>query len=219
MTEIHSKILLVEGKQDRLVIPYLIEANGVSWETSKKPIVYIRSFNGYQNLVDPDVIATELQASDLTTLGIIIDADDNPSGRWQSLRNASLKSIPDIPATLSEDGLIQVIEINESRIKFGIWIMPDNKICGMLETFLANMIPSGNEPLWQYAQEVTQEAKDRGAVFTNSHSDKANIYTWLAWQNPPGRQLHQAVMERILDPNHPNAQRFVTWFKTLYDLL
>jgi hypothetical protein len=215
MTEIHSKVLLVEGKQDLRVIPYLIEANGVPWGTRKKPIVYIRDVDGYQNLVDPDAIATELKASGLTTLGIIIDADDNPSGRWQSLRSACLKSIPDIPATLPKDGLIHT---NADGIRFGIWIMPDNRICGMLETFLTYMIPTGNEILWQYAQEVTQEAKGRGAIFTDSHSDKANIYTWLAWQNPPGRQLHQAVMERILDPNHPNAQRFVTWFKTLYDL-
>ncbi|MFM7603034.1 MAG: DUF3226 domain-containing protein, partial [Pseudanabaena sp.] len=38
------------------------------------------------------------------------------------------------------------------------------------------------------------------------------------WQNPPGRQLHQAVMEKIFDPQHPNAQKFVKWFKDLYEL-
>jgi hypothetical protein len=48
--------------------------------------------------------------------------------------------------------------------------------------------------------------------------DKADIYTWLAWQNPPGRQLHQAIMERILAPSHPDAQKFGNWFKTLYGL-
>ena len=90
---------------------------------------------------------------------------------------------------------------------------------GMLETFLTYMIPEDGATLWQFAQAVTSEAKGKGAVFTELHLDKANIYTWLAWQNPPGRQLHQAIMERILHPNHPNAQRFVTWFKTLYGLI
>jgi len=96
--------------------------------------------------------------------------------------------------------------------------MPDNRMRGMLETFLPYMMPTGSTELWQFAQAVTNEAKGKGAVFTESHLDKANIYTWLAWQNPPGRQLHQAIKERILQANHPNAQRFVTWFKTLYGL-
>lgn len=216
MADIHPKILLVEGKQDVRVIPELIEANGVDWGTRKNPVVYIRDYDGYQNLVDPDVIATELQASGLSALGIMIDADDNPSGRWQSIRNASLKSVPDLPETLPKGGLIHTAP---NEIRFGIWMMPDNRMHGMLETFLTYMIPLGNEVLWQFAQETAQEARSKGARFTDPHVDKANIYTWLAWQHPPGRQLHQAIMERILDPKHPQARRFVTWFRTLYGLL
>jgi hypothetical protein len=216
MADTHQKVLLVEGKQDVRVIPELIEANGVNWGTRKKPVVFIRDYDGYQKLVDPDVISTELQASGLSALGIMIDADDNPTGRWQSIRSASLKSIPDLPEALPEDGLIHT---TPTGIQFGIWIMPDNKMRGMLETFLTYMIPTGSEILWQFAQTVTKDAKGKGAVFTDPHLDKANIYTWLAWQNPPGRQLHQAIMERILHPKHPNAQRFVTWFKTLYGLI
>lgn len=216
MADIYPNVLLVEGKQDRFVIPELIEANGVNWGTRKRPVVFIRDYDGYQNLVDPDVISTELQASGLSALGIMLDADDNPIGRWQSIRNASLTSIPDIPEVLPEDGLLHT---TSSGIKFGIWIMPDNRMRGMLETFLTYMIPTDSEALWQFAQVVTNEARGKGAVFTDPHLDKANIYTWLAWQNPPGRQLHQAIMERILHPNHPSAQRFITWFKALYGLI
>ena len=215
MAEIHRNILLVEGKEDVRVIPELIEANGINWGTRKNPIVYIRDYDGYQQLVDADVIATELQASGLSALGIMIDADDNPTARWQSIRNACLKSIPSIPTDLPEAGLIHTAPNN---VKFGIWMMPDNKMCGMLETFLAYMIPDISESLWQFAVEVTKESKNRGGAFTDAHYDKANIYSWLAWQNPPGRQLHQAIMERILNPQHPNAQQFVNWFKNLYNL-
>jgi hypothetical protein len=215
MADIHSKVLLVEGKQDVRVVPELIEANGINWGTRKSPVVYIRDYKGYQNLVDPDVIATELQASGLSVLGIMLDADDNPKGRWQSIRNASLNSIPDLPDDLPEEGLIHTAP---GGIRFGIWLMPDNKMHGMLETFLTYLIPTDNETLWELAQKVTQEAKSQGAGFTDPHLDKANIYTWLAWQNPPGRQLHQAIMERILNPKSPYAQSFVTWFRTLYGL-
>jgi hypothetical protein len=83
---------------------------------------------------------------------------------------------------------------------------------------LAYLIPDERETLWEFAQQSTQEATNQGADFTEFQRDKANIYTWLAWQNPPGRQLHQAVMAKILNPTHPNAQKFVTWFKELYGL-
>jgi hypothetical protein len=215
MAVIHQNVLLVEGKQEVRVIPELIEANGVNWGTRNNPVVYLRDYDGYDKIVDADVISTELQASGLSALGIMIDADNNLNGRWQSIRNVCLKSIPDIPEDLPEDGLIHHAP---NGVKFGIWIMPDNRMRGMLETFLAYMLPDGNEPLWQFARETTEQAKNKGALFTDAHYDKANIYTWLSWQDPPGRQLHQAVMERILNPRHPNAQKFVTWFKTLYNL-
>lgn len=215
MAAIHQNVLLVEGKQEVRVIPELIEANGVDWGTKNNPVVYLRDYDGYRKIVDADVISTELQASGLSALGIMIDADDNLNGRWQSIRNVCLKSIPDIPEDLPEEGLIHSAP---NGVKFGIWIMPDNRMRGMLETFLAYMLPDGNEPLWQFSQETTEQAKKKGALFTDAHYDKANIYTWLSWQDPPGRQLHQAVMERILNPQHPNAQKFVDWFKTLYSL-
>jgi hypothetical protein len=215
MAEIHKNVLLVEGKQEVRVIPELIEANGVNWGTRNKPVVYLRDYDGYRKIIDPDVISTELQASGLSALGIMLDADDSPDERWQSIRNACKGSIPDIPKDLPETGLI----LNAPNgVQFGIWLMPDNRMRGMLETFLAYIVPNSSEPLWQFSQEASSAAKKKGASFKDTHYDKANIYTWLAWQDPPGRQLHQAVMERILNPQHPNVHKFVTWFKTLYNL-
>ena len=209
-----AKKLIVEGEQDKRVIPEFIEAKGIPWgETRDTAIVNIEVYGGNQ-FIDSDFIGTELKASGLTNLGLIVDADDNPSGCWQSIRNACLKSIFDFPEKLPETGLIH----ETNGIKFGVWIMPDNQQEGMLETFLSCMITDENKSIWQYAQEVTKEAKNKGAAFKDSHVDKANIYTWLAWQNEPGRQLHQAIKERILNPNHPKADVFFNWFKALYDL-
>jgi len=216
-----SKVLMVEGVTEKYLIPYLMESNGVKWGNGKDRPVEIESCDGYPNIVKPDVIATTLQQSSpsLTALGIVIDADNNPRDRWQSIRNVCQKSIPDLPIALPDNGLIcDVTNANNDKVKFGIWMMPDNQTCGMLETFLAYMIPNETEMLWQFAQSSVEAAKTQGAKFTEFQRDKANIYTWLAWQNPPGRQLHQAVMEKILDPTHPNAQKFVTWFKELYGL-
>ena len=207
--------LIVEGEEDLRVIPQLIEANGIPWgETREEAVVSIEAY-GNDDFVDATFISTELKASGLKALGLMIDADESLHARWESVRNACLKSIPNLPTNLPPTGLLHT---TTSGIRFGVWIMPDNQTEGMLETFLTYLIPNDSEPLWQYAQEVATEAQHKGATFINSHFDKASIYTWLAWQNPPGRQLHDAVKQKILDPTHPQAQSFVNWFKQLYDL-
>lgn len=208
-----TKLLLVEGEDDKRVIPELIEKNGVVWTQDDPLIPHIHTCGGYSKLLNQ--IKPRLKESSLSQLGIIIDADDNPFGRWESIKNRCQASIPNLPNELPEDGLI--CEVTKD-LKFGVWLMPDNFQRGMLETFLAYMIPDDTEPLWQFAQSSVQEAINRGAKLTEVQYDKANIYTWLAWQDPPGRQLHQAVKERVLDPQHPRAQKFVIWFKNLYSL-
>jgi len=67
MVDNYSRVLLVEGKYDRFVIPELMEANGVDWGTRKNPIVFIRDYEGYQKLVDPDVISTGFRLCPMTS--------------------------------------------------------------------------------------------------------------------------------------------------------
>ncbi|ACK64831.1 conserved hypothetical protein [Rippkaea orientalis PCC 8801] len=208
------KVLLVEGDEDKRVIPELIEANGIPWgEKKEEAIVYIKPYGGIDNLIDPDLIYTELNASGLVSLGLIIDADEYPTRQWQRIRNVCIKTITDLPESLPETGLIHTY----NNIKFGIWMMPDNQMRGILETFLAYLI-NENDPLWDYTQEVVQQAKNKGAKFKESYTDKSHIHTWLAWQESPGEQVHIAVKARILNPKHPKSKSFITWFKSLYDL-
>ena len=215
----NAKVLLVEGKDEKLVIPELMKANGVDLGTAESPIVFINDQNGFDNIVKPDVIATELLASGLVAIGIIFDADEKPQkDRWRSVRNICLKieGMPNLPQQLPSEGLI-VDMLN--GFKFGIWMMPDNKMRGMLETFLADIIFEENQEIWEFAKHSVNEARIRGAKIKPNHIDKANIYTWLAWQDKPAQQIGIAVKKKtIFDPTHPNAQKFVTWFKELYGL-
>ncbi|MEH2112334.1 DUF3226 domain-containing protein [Nostoc sp.] len=131
------KKLLVEGAEDLRVIPELIEKSGIRWGNNKREaIVSIQDCGGYEN-INANLISTELQTSELTHLGVIIDADEDLPARWISIRNACLPTIPDIPEEILDTGLIH---ITKNGIKFGIWIMPDNQMRGMLESFLAYMI-------------------------------------------------------------------------------
>ncbi|MEB3123463.1 MAG: DUF3226 domain-containing protein [Snowella sp.] len=225
----NPKKLWVEGATDKRVIPYLMEKNGIRWPDNPPP-VFIKDHGGCnilsKKLTESEYLSTQLQTSGLTHLGIIVDADtellqnteNKPAGRWQSLRDACLKCeyIESLPEKFPSGGLIQNID---NDIKFGIWIMPDNQNQGMLETFLAYLVPDQSDCLWQFARKAAQEARENyQANFKEVHRDKANIYTWLAWQDEPGRQLHEAINETIFNATHPKAQDFVNWFKNLYDL-
>jgi hypothetical protein len=69
---IHKNFLMVEGRQDRFVIPELIEANGVNWGNRQKPVVFIQEYDGYLKLVDPLEISTALKGSGLEALGMAL---------------------------------------------------------------------------------------------------------------------------------------------------
>jgi hypothetical protein len=214
---IHKNVLLVEGQDELRTIPELIEINGINWGTRKNPVVLLRDCEGCENIINKDVIAVELKADGIEALGILLDADEEPQDRWIAIRNAcrNSKAVSNIPDKLPKEGLI--IEA-DNGVRVGIWIMPDNKLPGMLETFLGYLLPTDNSLLWKFAESTINSAKEQGAPFTEYHREKARIYSWLAWQKPPGRQLHQAIKERILDPQHPEAQMFVNWFRELYQV-
>jgi hypothetical protein len=150
-------------------------------------------------------------------LGVLFDADQPDDRRWQRLRAACLRAIPDLPEELPREGLITKTVFGP---RLGFWMMPDNQSRGMLETFLHCLVPAtGPESLWAFAGTSCDAAKsDYAAPFNDLHLDKAKIYTWLAWQDTPGQQLHQAILTKQLDPRASGAQDFVRWFRRLFDV-
>ncbi len=135
--------LYVEGMTDLLVIAYLAEQCGIPWDKENHPI-HIENVGSMSILVDSVKVSTRLKDRYVESVGIVIDADDNPTATWMSIRNACLKSIPDFPAELPSTGLIHR---TPDGINFGIWMMPDNQLRGMLETFLAYLVQE-DDRLW-----------------------------------------------------------------------
>ena len=88
----------------------------------------------------------------------------------------------------------------------------------MLEDFLLRLVPDGSCPLSELARNSVAEAKRRGSPFRNVHQRKAELHTWLAWQDPPGLRLHEAVKHTVLDPARAESKPFVDWFKKLFHL-
>jgi hypothetical protein len=214
MTRSNSKRLLVEGAKDRRLFPYLMEANGVSWPKGNEP-VEIKDLGG--NLLAKYEASAEIKEPGLQRLGIVLDADDNVAGSWQSIKEWFGEWFPDMPEEIPFEGYVSTP--NERGIRLGAWIMPDNQSEGMLETFLKLLVKESDKTLFAFVEKTCLEAKSSyNAGFKDVHFDKARIHTYLSWQDEPGRQLHEAIAHGVLDPVSSHSQPIVRWFRTLFEI-
>jgi len=207
--------LLVEGEQDKRVFPFLLDAHIVWGNSEVDWPVDIVAYNGVDDLLEDGEIQTQLKTPEIEALGIVVDANDSLESRWQAIRGRCLAAFPSLVEDLPQEGLITV---NDSGLRLGIWIMPDNRTVGMLETFLSCLVPSDSEGVWTLTSQFIDNARDHGAPFKDVHRDKAKIHSWLAVQDPPGESLHLAVLQRILNPTASESDAFVNWFIDLYAL-
>ncbi len=209
----HRPLLFVEGKTELRLLPYLLEANGIPWPKEDPPVL-IKEMGGFENFWKDRVIHTELKAAALDAVGLIFDADEPEDGRWKTVARHCQSFAPDLPDDPRVGGWITESTV-EGGPRFGVWMMPDNQSRGYLETFLEVLVP--DQALWGYADEVVSGALERGARFdAKRRRDKARIHSWLAWQEEPGKQLHEAVAHRVLEPTSPHAAPFVDWFRRLF---
>jgi hypothetical protein len=210
-----SKQLLVEGVDDLLAVVGLMEHH-VPWPRDKhKAPVWINAVGSVDEIFDPTYLSTKLKESGLEVLGIMVDADDQPGGRWATLCTLCRHAVPTLPKNLPPEGLI--VDCT-SGLRLGFWMMPDCSSDGMLETFLRHLVPTSSDAVWTHAQKSSVHARTLGAPYRDAHSDKAYIHTWLGWQDPPGERLGIALTRKILDANASTATPFVKWFKALYGL-
>ncbi len=94
--------------------------------------------------------------------------------------------------------------------------MPDNQLPGMLETFVAHLIPA-DDPLAAEAEGCLQGIEREGLNhYQMIHHPKAFIHTWLAWQANPGQPMGLAITAQVLHHNETLAMAFVNWLRRLF---
>ena len=215
MARANPNKLLVEGDDEKSVIPYFVDEYVVWGDRPDDWVVQVDEFDGVEKLLKPGVIEAESKTPGLKALGILIDANDQFTSRWSRVRERCLKIAADFPETLLPGGLIHQ---TADGLRLGVWIMPDNQSRGMLETFLSSLIVPAHASLWAFAQESCAQSRSHGAPYVDPHREKANIHTYLAWLDPPGRSLHVSVLARALNARLPLGEEFAKWFIDLYQL-
>ena len=220
---IENRILFVEGADDQHTIWALCEHFKVKENFS----VEIPDGNGKINRKllsgEKGGINNVLKAARLNLvagsdaverLGIVIDADEDLQARWQSvvsiLTEAGYQNLPDSPDV---NGTV----VTQSYLPtFGVWIMPDNKIRGMLEDFLAFLVPT-NDVVWQKAVDCSKEVLGiQSDAFSENQLSKATIHAYLAWQKDCGKPFGQAITAKYLQGDNPKCEVFIGWLKRLF---
>jgi len=216
ISPISANQLVVEGFADLYSVVSLMKAH-VAWADGKENApVFIHMGNGAEEILKTGYLTAFLKSRPIRRFGVILDADAKPKSRYSRIRALVSGFFPVIPEKLPHEGLVVSNLVEQKR--FGVWIMPDNNSEGSLETFLRHLVPDAQEPLWKHATESVEKAKEKGCSCRDNHIPKANLYTWLAWQDPPGQSPGESLTKKVLDPLSTSAAVFVNWFRKLYEL-
>ena len=158
-------------------------------------------------------------------LGLILDADIeglHPDHVVQVRRDqlaARVGAHYPMPVVFPEGGLIldplPGRPETERLPRLGVWLMPNNKACGMFEDLLMQSL---SEEVADYTAAVVKQSKlDGVAKFKDIHLSKAVIRTYLAWQDPPDVQyLGLAIKRGVFGKIEAECSRFVRWIDQLF---
>jgi len=202
--------LLVEGKNDKHVVWALCQQHNVPENfTVEMPS---SDTGGIDELLES--IPVRLKISRLHALGIVLDADQDLQERWRAVRQRIINfGYVQVPEQPSAQG---TIIINQGKPRVGIWLMPNNELSGMLEDFVAYLIPEG-DPLALKAIAILENIEKDGInKYSQIHHSKAFIHTWLAWQQNPGQPMGTSITSRVLDHENLIAVSFVNWLIGLF---
>lgn len=120
-----------------------------------------------------------------------------------------------MPLDSEKSGLVLLPPPGSILPRVGVWIMPDNRLPGILEDFIRDLVPAGDQ-LYEYAENCVAGIAPAQKRFRALDLPKVHIHTWLAWQDEPGKPLGQAITKGILDASSPQALNVVSWLKRLY---
>lgn len=207
----YTQKLFVEGNDDFHVISSLCEKFKIQ-----------ESFETINCKCDNQLLeklSTDLKSNNLTTIGVVLDADTDLGKRWNEVRNILIKSgkYNNIPENCDKAGTI-IEPIEEDDIKIGVWLMPDNNSNGMLEDFISFLIPKDDKLLPKVEQVLSEIEEEKLNQYKEIHKSKARIHTWLAWQKVPGTPMGRAITKKYLSTDPVICEDFIKWMNKLFNL-
>lgn len=218
-----NRLLLVEGEADRGFFELLCKSQAILAEIQVAPPIDIggkkNSKQGVLNLLD--TLIGNLEDGSLQTLAIVVDADRSGDNKEGGFENTICKIEGEIsafgydspPVRLSAAGGL-LYKHNDGLADFGAWVMPNNADEGSLEDWIKQSVSTAESNLFQQAQATVAGLSE--PKFKLSRLSKAEIATWLAWQEKPGEGLYYTVQAELLDSAAPLHIALVNWLSAVF---
>ena len=215
MASLERSLLHVEGDDDLHAICHVLIRHGINYDQKPWPERFprIKAVGGKDQLLYGMETAVSLSSG--RSIGFVLDANSSLASRWAAVSSRLIGSGVKTPTEMPPDGF--VAEASRYRARVGTWIMPDNQREGTLETFLEGLVRE-NDTLLSHAKISTRGAKELHASFPDRLVAKAELHTWLAWQEEPGLPYGSAIRARYFGRDSKAARRFVAWFCCLFGI-
>lgn len=208
MPDAEPDVLLVEGRDEYHAINHMRQRLTQSFDSI--PEFKIETKGGIEPLLDS--IEWQVKAPGLRSLGILVDANDDPEGRWKAVTGRLRRAGAEPPGAPELSGA--VIEGTPRIPRIGVWMMPDNSSPGQLEDFIAAMIPDG-DPIWPRSRSYVDDIPETHRKFKPPKTLRAQVHAWLAAREDP-RQIGQAITAGDLDVDAEVCRRFADWLRNLF---
>ena len=205
-TESERHVLLVEGSDDRHVVHHIANRADATLAFNILP----------KDGIDPllNAIERDLRVAGREAIGILADANDNIDARWQAVADRIRRAGLGIEPPTRPDPAGAIIPEGPRSPRVGIWLMPNNRLSGELEDFVAEMIPDG-DPVWPRARAYIDGIPEADRKFKAGKVQRARVHAWLAAREEP-RRMGLAVGAGDLDADDPLCQVFVNWLQRLF---
>lgn len=218
-----DRLLLVEGEADRAFFELLCKSEAILAGVKVAPPVAVGGRkNTKQGVLNSlETLIGNLKDGQLCALAIVVDADRVADGGGftntvqqvtQKVRKVSVEGYDTDPVSLGGGGLIY--KHNDGLPDFGVWVMPDNASEGTLEDWIKQSVLPAEQALMAHAQDTV--ANLSAPKFKANRLSKAEVATWLAWQDKPGEGLYFAVEGRLLDTTATLHTGLVQWLKAVF---
>ncbi len=213
----NPNILLVEGEADRGFYEALLKQFGISADVKVVTPKDSGGNNSKQGILK-SIASLKLgdEASVHKRLAVVLDADSAAHGG--GCQNTLRQLTAALDGYSLRDGVAPGLRFShpDGLNDIGAWLMPNNAAEGMVEDWIKTCLHPNEATLMAHAQEAIQKIPGT-AKFKALHQSKAEVATWLAWQERPGHGLYRAAeVPELLDQNAPLLCDFKAWLQQIF---
>lgn len=186
-------LLLVEGRDEELFFGAFVRAELPEHESGYQVIPLGR--DGFRRGLR--AVATDIRERHVEAIGVVRDADEHPDRAFQGICDALKNSEFDRPDAHGK--------IVEAEPRIGVFVMPDGKSCGALESLCRRSVTAGiaGSCTGEYLDCLDRHEGWGGKQERNTaQRDKALTHAFLASQKDPVARVGEGALQGIWDFQH-----------------